>query len=261
MTHNNEYEIIEGNSKDWLVSEFTTSLHIKGCLLPTAQQHILTIPNRIDGKNVDFVSAKGFSLGEDKCVGGTYDDPDYEYEYVDNPDIWKVRFADGIKGIGPAIFECCSRLEEVILPKGLESIEENTFFGCKSLKNIELPSTLTRIGSDAFAESGIETLIVPGSVETITSHSLSNTNCKTIILSEGVKKIESSAFFNNPNLQSIIFPKSLVSIDEKCFEGSYFDTYFMEPFIPGNITLFCYPGTIGFIFAKTHGFNVENAGF
>lgn len=39
MTSNSGYEIIEGISKDWIILEFATSLHIRECLLPGATTH------------------------------------------------------------------------------------------------------------------------------------------------------------------------------------------------------------------------------
>lgn len=255
-----EYKIVEGDRKDWNLMKYSDGLSITGCMIPLEKQTNVTVPNMIDGEKV--VSFSGFSLCHEVCVGGSFDDPDMEYKYVNNENLWNVRVSEGIKRVNPNAFECCTKLKEVILPEGLEEIDELAFFACESLRTLVLPSSLKKIGSMAFAYSEVETLIIPGSVEILSDHALSHSNCQTVILSEGVKKIEYSAFYNMFKLKTIMFPKSLALIDERCFAPSEFDDeYYAEPFNPENITVFCYPGTMGFIYAKTHGFKVENAGF
>ena len=44
----------------------------------------------------------------------------------------------------------CNKLEEAELPEGLVTIETSAFYCCKSLKRINLPSTLEVIGKEAF---------------------------------------------------------------------------------------------------------------
>ena len=222
----------------------------------------LVIPNVIDGHFVDAVSGAAFSNCETRFVN----EFDEEEVVVPNEDLYTVRFADGIKSIGPAIFEYCTRLRRVDLPKGLEEIGQSTFEGCSDLQDIEIPETVKKIDAHAFKKSGIQTLIIPGSVETIGWLSLAGTNCVNIILSEGTKKIDSEALVMNSKLRSIVFPRSLVSIDENSFipcdiKDDWDRKWYSQFFEPSNITVFCYPGTAGFVFAKMHGMKVENAGF
>ena len=47
-----------------------------------------------------------------------------------------------------------SSLEEIYLPEGIEEIPERAFFRCHSLKKVKFPSTLKRIGKEAFAFCG-----------------------------------------------------------------------------------------------------------
>lgn len=54
-----------------------------------------------------------------------------------------------------------STLENITLHDGLLSIDNQAFTGCKSLHTINLPSSITDIGSYAFAESGLYTLRIP----------------------------------------------------------------------------------------------------
>ena len=58
-------------------------------------------------------------------------------EYQDNGNMWAGVFGE-------------SALEYIELPSTLERIEYNTFYGCKNLKNIELPEKLEYIGKGCF---------------------------------------------------------------------------------------------------------------
>ena len=74
---------------------------------------------------------------------------------------------------------------------GLESINSSSFNGCSSLKEITLP-VLPRMGSGAFASSGIEKLIIP----------------------EGYQIIEYNILQRCPNLILVDFPSTVTSISE-----------------------------------------------
>lgn len=62
-----------------------------------------------------------------------------------------------VKSIGSSAFFPCSSLTELVLPEGLEKIGENAFndstlYGKSKIQRVILPSTLTEMGSRAFAE-------------------------------------------------------------------------------------------------------------
>ena len=69
--------------------------------------------------------------------------------FVRNTKIKKVRFMDGITGIGHYAFFGCYNLKEIILPDSLTSIGFCAFNAC-GLESIEIPSSVTTIGDWAF---------------------------------------------------------------------------------------------------------------
>ena len=92
------------------------------------------------------------------------------------------------------------KVERVILPEGLELIDEFAFSNVsKSLREVNIPSTVKTIGKSAF--SGCEAL-------------------ETIEISEGVMKIDDYAFSGCKSLKKIVFPNTLVSIGRGSFSGS-----------------------------------------
>ena len=79
-------------------------------------------------------------------------------------------------------------LEEVVLPKSLETIEKYAFMGCIELKKINLPENVTTIEDDAFFGcSGLKEIHIP----------------------ESVKEISAGAWNKCPNLKTVYLPHSL----------------------------------------------------
>lgn len=86
----------------------------------------------------------------------------------------------------------------------------NTGKGKTNLKNIELPSTITSIGSYAFAAcSGINNLSIPPTVVSISSNAFNScTDLSSITIPTSVSSIGSNAFYNCSALTSIIMHSS-----------------------------------------------------
>lgn len=57
----------------------------------------------------------------------------------------------------------CSGLESVRIPSTLKEISALTFSMCGNLKCVELSEGLEVIGTSAFNESGIESIVLPSS--------------------------------------------------------------------------------------------------
>ena len=77
-----------------------------------------------------------------------------------------------IKGEG--VFSGCAKLTEVVLPTALAVIPNDTFVECTVLSSVELPDTLTDIGSHAFMSTAINEITIPASVIRIGDYAFSN---------------------------------------------------------------------------------------
>ncbi|MGN0318854.1 MAG: leucine-rich repeat domain-containing protein [Lachnospira sp.] len=62
--------------------------------------------------------------------------------FSNRDDIVSITLPTGVKVIGANAFEYCSRLEEVVFPDTLESIEKEAFLNCTSLKKADLPQNV-----------------------------------------------------------------------------------------------------------------------
>lgn len=101
----------------------------------------------------------------------------------------------GIEIIGENAF-MSSEIESVVVPEGVEKIEDSGFWGCKSLKSVTLPSSLEVIEGDAFRMCE---------------------ELRSIVIPEGVTEIGMDAFTSCNKLKDIYLPDSLWDIGYDAF--------------------------------------------
>lgn len=141
--------------------------------------------------------------------------------------------------------EKTENLEEVILPEGLKIIEKGSFFGCKKLKTVEIPKTITDVstlafygcdlselsfsllkeesqleasGEQAFAKSCIQTLDCPPSLEYLGYGAFAH--CKElrwVNLQTKILDLPDKAFCGCENLEEISLSESLKTIGTSAF--------------------------------------------
>lgn len=78
-----------------------------------------------------------------------------------------VVIPDGVKKIGPGVFEGLTSLNSVSIPNSVTDICEDAFNGCTKLSNIVLPSYVKNIEDRAFKDTNLSSVSIPASVENI----------------------------------------------------------------------------------------------
>lgn len=116
-------------------------------------------------------------------------------------------------------FVNCKTLKSVILPEKLEEIPVNLFKGCSALTTLVIPNTVTKIGTDAFKESGLTQITLPESLTTIEASAFYKTKLETITIPKNVTKIPTDCFYQCENLIRAMFPNTLTTIDARAFRG------------------------------------------
>ena len=131
----------------------------------------------------------------------------------------KVIFGENVEYIGSYLFSNAP-LDTVVLPNGVDTIEQRAFYGC-SLRHIELPQSLKYIGPSAFdGAASLTSLTVPENVSNIPSTMCYGcSSLRSVTLPEGIKAIENFAFSNCNSLLNINIPQSMQSIGSAAFDN------------------------------------------
>lgn len=100
----------------------------------------------------------------------------------------------------------------VKVPYGIDVISTGAFRGLKTLKNVQLPSTVLRISMLAFAETGLERIVVPESVVDIQYGAFRSSDVQEVEIQGKITCIAESTFSFCRNLRSLILPDSIERI-------------------------------------------------
>lgn len=131
-----------------------------------------------------------------------------------------VKIPGKVERISPYSFYKCSNLPKVELAEGIKFIDNQAFYYCDHLQSINFPSTLTSIGYEAFRETDLSEVNIPGSVENIGSNAFyRNKNLKKLTFGEGLVNIEGTAFSECVSIDSIVCPSTLRTIGDATFSG------------------------------------------
>ena len=139
-----------------------------------------------------------------------------------------LHFSEMLRKIGSSTFECCSNLEEIILPNLLEVIGYNCFRGCNKVEKVTIPRSLTTIGRQAFANCiNVSEISLFSSKETIIEENtftgcnkLTKCNIESIVnwlnitFSNNANPCQftKNLFINNTELTELIIPTTTTKI-------------------------------------------------
>ena len=89
-------------------------------------------------------------------------------------------------------------------------------FGRKRLTSVNIPNTVTYIGTNAFVDNYLTSITIPGSVLNIDNMAFARNTLTSLVISEGVTTIGNSAFEQN-QLTSVVIAASVTSIGREAF--------------------------------------------
>ena len=119
----------------------------------------------------------------------------------------KVVFPDSLTSIPRAFCRSVSALEEVNLPANLKIISNASFSECTNLKTIDLPDTVTEIGAFAFANcTSLKDFTIPDGIKSIGEEAFYNSGITSLVVPESVETIDKLAFSHMANLTNVTFP-------------------------------------------------------
>ena len=108
---------------------------------------------------------------------------------------------------------------EIILPKNLTKINDNIFYRCSSLTNIEIPESVTSIGDYAFYRTGITNIKIPSSVTSIGTSAFAYCYAlKNVEIPDSITSISNNAFYKSA-ITNIEIPSSVTNIGSSAFKS------------------------------------------
>ena len=123
--------------------------------------------------------------------------------------------------INDLAFYDCYKLENLTLPKNIETIGYKSFADCKHLTELTIPASVTEIGESAFENCrSINTLTFEegSALESIGSWAFYNNHAlESVELPEGVKEIGDAAFYGCTYMEEIVIPASVQRIGDNGF--------------------------------------------
>ena len=132
-----------------------------------------------------------------------------------------------------------TRLTELVLPEGLETIDMYAFMSCYTLKNVVLPESLKHLGGGAFQYcTGLEEAQLPETLETVPWHTFIDcTSLKEIVIPKTVTEISYYAFAGCTSLEDVTFEGSAPYVDAGLFGDAYpFNYVTADAWYPGEDT-------------------------
>lgn len=132
----------------------------------------------------------------------------------------KVIVEPGVTSIGNWAFWGCESLKDVELPDGITVIGDDAFNFCLNLEEIELPSSVTYIGDEAFYNAGVVNFKIPDGVNAIGDYTFLNCpNLISVEIPNSVTYIGVCAFYSCEKLEYVKLPDGVTSISAETFQN------------------------------------------
>ena len=103
----------------------------------------------------------------------------------------------------------------------LNTIGDYAFYGFRKLVAIQLPQTLTKIGSNAFARSGLKEVWIPNTVTTIGGDAFAYCEQLTrVVIGSKVKTMSQGVFYSSPVKEAYVFALTPPSVTSYLFSSN-----------------------------------------
>ena len=180
---------------------------------------VVTIPDHIDNKPVTHVKK------------GTFNDR-LGTQGLSTTMVGKLTFPKTVKNIENIFVSETTKdrwLTEIVLPEGVEVIEQNAFSNLTGLSKLILPTTVGTIGDNAFFDcKNLSQLNIPYGVYFIGKNAFQNSGLVSIKLPETVTELGTEAFRGCRQLKKAEIGASISELASKDSNGMFADCLQLE---------------------------------
>lgn len=149
--------------------------------------------------------------GESMCITGYHGD---EAEVV----VPETLEDHPVTVIYDDVFKGHTEITSVVFPETVTDIGSFVFDGCSNLKKVVLPKGLQYLWQCAFVRCGIEEIVIPDQITSIPPETFKDCkNLKKVVLPAGLKTIRSRAFKGCDQLTEVKYGPN-VEVSENAFE-------------------------------------------
>ena len=176
-----------------------------------------------DGVEYLDESFSGFSALEKAVLPSTLTRI-YDYSFYECGALSEISLPEGLLSIGDRAFCKCASLRSMNIPDSVMEIGNNAFSGCSSLEEVEIGSGIKTIGLYTFRDCvNLESVILSDGLETIGDEAFFNTSIRTLTLPGSIKRLGARAF-NFEKLEKIIYEGTKAEFEaivNYAFESAY----------------------------------------
>jgi len=143
----------------------------------------------------------------------------YGYSFVPETGRLTISSNSGTSGWGSANRIPRNIVTSLVIEEGVTSIGESAFETCSSLREVDLPDSLTSLGMYAFSGAALTEITIPDGVTVIPNSAFYGcSSLSSVTIPDGVTSIEDFAFTFCP-LTALNLPQNLTSIGSRAFMG------------------------------------------
>lgn len=154
-----------------------------------------------------------------------------DYAFKDCSSLKTITIPKDVSEMGSYVFWNCTSLESIKISANVSKIGSRMFRGCPNLKSIVVEEGNKKYDSrencNAIVETATNTLVcgtenstIPSTITAIGSSAFAETGLKNCVIPEGVTSIQNVAFENCQNLESVTLPQSLKRLGSRVFANS-----------------------------------------
>ena len=134
----------------------------------------------------------------------------------------KIVLPNTIEEISDHAFSGFTSLEEIGLPSRLIKIGYGAFQSCLALKSINFTPFVKEIAEYAFADSGLESVVIPKHVQYVGEHAFyNNKNLTSVRIENGKCQYGGYVFYGCGNLAELVMDNEMESIPDYMFTRCY----------------------------------------